>query len=152
MCQVMWHGTARTRVVYSYPLISGLAIVWQELTATRQLCYLAAVVADEKGWKAAKAYVSMIKVQAPRTALKILDEAIQVHGAHGLSQDSKLTDEYIHVRHVRFADGPDAVHLREIYKMEMARRPSELAKEISGTNLNIEKYGMFKHAQLHAKL
>jgi len=73
-----------------------------ELTMTRQLCYLAAVVADEKGFKAARAYIGMIKVAAPRTALKILDEAIQIHGAHGLSQDSKLSDEYIHVRHVRY--------------------------------------------------
>jgi len=119
-----------------------------ELTATRQLCYLAAVVADEKGWKAAKAHVSMVKVMAPRVALKILDEAIQVHGAHGLSQDCKLTDEYIHVRHVRFADGPDAVHLREVYKMEMKREPSALAIEISGTNHNIQKYGMFNQAKL----
>jgi len=37
-------------------------------------------VADDEGWKAAKVYVSMIKVMAPRIALKILDEAIQVHG------------------------------------------------------------------------
>ena len=114
-----------------------------ELTMTRQLCYLAAVVADEKGFKAARAYIGMIKVAAPRTALKIIDEAIQIHGAHGLSQDSKLSDEYIHVRHVRLADGPDAVHLRTIAKEELKRDVSEIAKQVSGVNKNIEKYGFF---------
>jgi len=115
-----------------------------ELTMCRQLCYLAATVADDKGFKAARAYISMIKVAAPRMALKVLDESIQMHGAHGLSQDSKLSDEFIHVRHVRLADGPDYVHLRTIAKAELQREPSARAKYISGTNKNIEKYGMFK--------
>ena len=48
------------------------------------------------------------------------------------------------VRHVRFADGPDAVHLREVAKVELQRQPSALAIRISGTNLNIAKYGKFK--------
>ena len=68
---------------------------------------------------------------------------MQVHGAHGLSQDCKLTDEYIDVRHVRFADGPDAVHLREVAKVELLRDPSALAVQISGSNANIAKYGKF---------
>ncbi len=122
-----------------------------ELTAARQLCYLAAAVADDKGWKYAKPYVAMIKVYAPRIALRVLDEAIQVHGAHGLSQDCKLTDEYIHVRHVRFADGPDAVHLREISRTEARRVPSALAVEISGVNENIERYGKFKQVRLEQR-
>lgn len=116
-----------------------------ELTQTRQLCFLAAVVADEKGFKAARAYISMIKVAAPRMALKIIDEAIQIHGAHGLSQDSKLGEEYMHVRHVRLADGPDIVHLRTIAKEELKKEPSVLAKTVSGTNTNIAKYGKFAH-------
>jgi len=114
-----------------------------ELTQTRQLCYLAAVVADEKGFKDARAYISMIKVAAPRMALKIIDEAMQIHGAHGISQDSRLSDEYMHVRHVRLADGPDIVHLRTIAKEELKKEPSELAKAVSGVNKNIAKYGKF---------
>jgi len=119
-----------------------------ELTAARALCFLAACVADDHGWKKAKSYVSMIKVMAPRVALKILDEAIQVHGAHGLGQDCKLTEEYIHVRHVRFADGPDAVHLQTVFREEMKRPPSVLAKEVSGENTNVAKYGMFSSSKL----
>ena len=90
----------------------------------------------------------LLQVQSPKVALKIIDEAIQVHGAHGLSQDCKLTDEYIHVRHVRFADGPDAVHLREVAKDEMKKEPSMLAVQISGVNPNIEKYGKFATSKL----
>lgn len=119
-----------------------------EITAARQLCYLAASVADDLGWKAARSYVSMIKVKAPRVALQVIDEAMQVHGAHGLSQDCKLTDEYMHVRHVRFADGPDAVHLQTVAKEEVKRKPSPMAIAISGTNPNIEKYGMFPSSKL----
>ena len=52
-----------------------------EITKCRQLCYLAAVIADERGFKAARKYIAMIKVAAPRMALKVVDEAIQVHGA-----------------------------------------------------------------------
>jgi acyl-CoA dehydrogenase len=139
----------RTRHAFGGPLASKAQIVERmaefrtELTAARQLCYLAAAVADEKGWKAAKVYVSMIKVAAPRVALKILDEAIQVHGAHGLSQDCGLADEYMDVRHVRFADGPDAVHLREVGKVELKRQPSALAVAVSGANPNVAKYGKF---------
>jgi acyl-CoA dehydrogenase len=61
-----------------------------EIAKCRQLCYLAACMADEKGFKAAKNYIAMIKVAAPQMALKVIDDAIQLHGAHGISQDSKL--------------------------------------------------------------
>jgi len=115
-----------------------------DLTQSRQLCYLAAVVADDKGFKAARKYISMIKVAAPRMALKILDEALQIHGAHGISQDSSITDEYVHVRHVRLADGPDIVHLRTIAREEISRKPSALGIKMSGENTNIKKYGMFE--------
>merc|ERR1719305_1072784 len=69
-----------------------------DITKSRLLNYLAAVQADDHGFKAAKAYIAMTKVDAPRMCLKVIDEAIQVHGAHGMSQDSKLTDLYQHVR------------------------------------------------------
>jgi acyl-CoA dehydrogenase len=63
-----------------------------EIAQVRQLCYLAACIADERGFKDARKYIAMIKVAAPKAALKIVDEAIQVHGAHGVSQDCKLPD------------------------------------------------------------
>merc|ERR1712022_23870 len=95
-----------------------------EITKCRQLCYLAACVADEKGFKAAKVHIAMIKVAAPRAALKIVDEAIQIHGAHGVSQDSQLAGMYTGLRTIRVADGPDIVHMNTIAKMELARPPT----------------------------
>lgn len=115
-----------------------------EITKSRLLCYLAAVQADEYGFKAAKAYIAMTKVDAPRMCLKIIDEAIQVHGAHGVSQDSKLTDLYTHVRHVRLADGPDIVHLNTIAKEELKKKTSVMGAMVSGTNHNIKKFGKFE--------
>merc|ERR1712066_416209 len=116
-----------------------------DITKSRLLCYLAAVMADDHGFKSAKAYIAMTKVDAPRMCLKIIDEAIQVHGAHGVSQDSKLSDMYHHVRHVRLGDGPDIVHLNTIAKEELKKKTSVLGATTSGTNKNIEKYRKFKH-------
>jgi acyl-CoA dehydrogenase len=120
-----------------------------EITKSRLLCYLAAVQADEYGFKAAKAYIAMTKVDAPRMCLKIIDEAIQVHGAHGVSQDSKLTDLYTGVRTVRLADGPDIVHLNTIAKEELKRKTSVMGAMVSGTNKNIEKYGKFRDVKVN---
>merc|ERR1712176_465983 len=116
-----------------------------EITKSRSLCYLAAVQADEYGFKSAKAYIAMTKVDAPRMCLKIIDEAIQIHGAHGVSQDSKLSDLYTGIRTLRVADGPDIVHLNTIAKEELKKKSSVMGAMVSGTNKNIEKYGKFKH-------
>lgn len=116
-----------------------------EITKSRLLCYLAAIQADDKGFKDAKAYVAMTKVDAPRMCLKIIDEAIQMHGAHGVSQDSKLSDMYTNLRTLRLADGPDIVHLNTIAKEELKKKTSVMGAMVSGTNKNIEKYGKFAH-------
>jgi len=116
-----------------------------EITKSRLLCYLAAVQADDHGFKDAKAYIAMTKVDAPRMCLKIIDEAIQVHGAHGVSQDSALSDMYANIRTLRLADGPDIVHLNTIAKEELKKKTSVMGAMVSGTNKNIEKYGKFNH-------
>ena len=131
-----------------------------EIAKCRQLCYLAAVMADEKGFKAARKYISMIKVAAPRMALKIVDEAIQVHGAHGVSQYCKLPALWRGLRTIRLADGPDIVHLNTVAKVELAEHAAggagaALGAAVSGRNPNIEKYGKFAHvaaAQSRSKL
>merc|ERR1712022_25961 len=120
-----------------------------EITKSRLLCYLAAVQADEYGCKAAKAYIAMTKVDAPRTCLKIIDEAIQVHGAHGVSQDSRLSDIYTGIRTIRLADGPDIVHPNTIAKEELKRKTSVMGSMVSGTNKNIEKYGKFTDVKVN---
>merc|ERR1712039_924447 len=137
---------AQQRVAFGGKLIEKdtimqtLAEAKLDLTRSRMLCYLAAVVADEKGFKEAKQYIAMIKVDAPRMALKIVDDAIQVHGAHGVSQDSKLANMYTHLRTLRVADGPDIVHMKTIAK-EVLRKPvGDAAIALSGINPNIEVF------------
>merc|ERR1719326_2424398 len=118
-----------------------------DIEMTRQLCYLAAVMADERGFKEARKYIAMIKVAAPRAALKIVDEAIQIHGAHGVSQDSNLSGMWTGLRTIRVADGPDIVHMNTIAKMELAKPPTVMGEKTSGINQNIAKYGKFAHVQ-----
>jgi len=137
---------ARSRTAFGSTLINKDTIVQTiaeaklDLTRSRMLCYLAAVVADEKGFKAAKQYIAMIKVDAPRMALKIVDDAMQVHGAHGVSQDSKLSSAYSHLRTMRVADGPDIVHMNTIAKEVLAKEPGRAGIRLSGTNKNIDLY------------
>eukprot|EP00750_Incisomonas_marina_P015932 INCI18801.1.p1 GENE.INCI18801.1~~INCI18801.1.p1 ORF type:complete len:452 (-),score=66.68 INCI18801.1:885-2240(-) len=123
-----------------------------EITKCRSLCYLAAFMADTVGFKAARKYISMIKIEAPRMALKVVDEAIQMHGAHGVSQDSRLGAMYTGLRTLRVADGPDVVHLNTVAKVEMNRPPSILGQAVSGTNKNIAKYGKFEHLEERARM
>jgi acyl-CoA dehydrogenase len=63
----------------------------------------------------------MIKVAAPNMACQVIDWAIQVHGAGGVSDDFPLAAAYAGARTLRFADGPDEVHREQIGKLELAR-------------------------------
>jgi acyl-CoA dehydrogenase len=75
------------------------------------------------GNKVARLEIAMIKVAAPRMALRIIDEAIQAHGAAGVSTDFGLAAQYASMRTMRLADGPDEVHNRSIARMEYGRHP-----------------------------
>jgi acyl-CoA dehydrogenase len=67
--------------------------------------------------------VSQIKVAVPRTALDVIDMAIQLHGAAGLSEDFPLAAAYTGARSLRLADGPDEVHLNLVARYELAPYP-----------------------------
>jgi acyl-CoA dehydrogenase len=95
-----------------------------EIEQARVLTLHAAHMMDCVGNKAAKAEIAMIKVLAPTVALNVLDRAIQAHGAGGLSEDFGLADAFAFARTTRLADGPDAVHLAAIAKLELAK-PSQ---------------------------
>ncbi|HVT55385.1 MAG TPA: acyl-CoA dehydrogenase family protein [Xanthobacteraceae bacterium] len=92
-----------------------------DIEATRLLCLKAADMMDKAGNKAAKLEIAMIKVAAPRVALRIIDDAIQAHGAAGVTTDFGLAAAYAHIRTLRLADGPDEVHNRSIARMEFSR-------------------------------
>lgn len=87
----------------------------------RLLTLKAAWMMDTVGNKAAKAEIAMIKVAAPNMACRVIDWAIQAHGAAGLSDDFVLANYYAHARKLRFADGPDEVHRNQIGRLELAR-------------------------------
>ncbi len=87
----------------------------------RLLCLKAAWVMDTEGVRAAQPWISQIKVVAPEVALSICDDAIQLHGAMGISQDTELAAMWTHLRTMRLVDGPDEVHRRQIARAELKR-------------------------------
>jgi len=66
------------------------------------------------GNKAAKDLIAMIKITAPSMAYRVIDRAIQIHGALGLSQDTVLSEMFLYARSLRLADGPDEVHMMQL--------------------------------------
>jgi acyl-CoA dehydrogenase len=74
---------------------------------------------DVAGNKAARAEIAMIKVVAPNAALSVLDRAMQVFGGAGVCADFPLAQAWAAQRALRIADGPDAVHLDAIAKLEL---------------------------------
>jgi len=87
----------------------------------RLLTLKTAYMMDTVGNKGARGEIAMIKVVAPNIACQVIDWAMQVHGAAGLSEDFPLAYAYASARTLRFADGPDEVHRNAIAKLELAR-------------------------------
>jgi acyl-CoA dehydrogenase len=96
-----------------------------EIDMAREYVMKAAHLMDTVGNKAAATEIAGIKVAVPRMALQVIDRAIQVHGAAGVTQTTPLARMYAHMRTLRIADGPDEVH-----KMTVARR--EIRKHSPG--------------------
>ncbi|MFH1795228.1 MAG: acyl-CoA dehydrogenase family protein [Pseudomonadota bacterium] len=96
-----------------------------EIEMARLLCLKAAWMMDKGDPKAAAPWISQIKVVAPRVALKIADEAVQMHGAAGVSQDTPLARTWKNLRTLRIVDGPDAVHRRQIARQELKKYTQE---------------------------
>jgi acyl-CoA dehydrogenase len=96
-----------------------------EIEMARLLCLKAAWMMDQGDRKAAAPWISQIKVVAPRVALKIADEAVQMHGAAGVSQDTPLARTWKNLRTLRIVDGPDAVHRRQVARTELAKYTQE---------------------------
>ena len=89
-----------------------------EIDAMRLMVLKAAKAMDVLGNKEARIWVSKIKAMVPEKACKIIDDAMQVHGATGISQWSPLSSMYMKQRTLRFADGPDEVHHHVIARAE----------------------------------
>jgi acyl-CoA dehydrogenase len=118
---------ARQRVTFGKPIAEHgmirqmIAQSRIEIDQARLLTLHAARMMDKVGNKAARKEIAMIKVAAPNMVCRVLDRAIQIHGAGGVSQDFDLAAAYAHARTLRIVDGPDEVHIDAIAKMELGR-------------------------------
>lgn len=103
-----------------------------EIEQARLLVLKTAAMIDEVGARGARKEISMIKVIAPTLLATIADRAMQVFGAMGVTPDTPLADFYTGGRVLRFADGPDEVHLQTIARLEL--------KDSSGHRMDIASY------------
>ena len=111
--------------------------VWEQRVAEArtniEMCRLltlkAADMMDKVGNKVARTEIAMIKVAAPRMALKVIDDAIQAWGGAGVTTDSGLARLYAGQRTLRLADGPDEVHNRTIARLEFGKYSNQMRME-----------------------
>jgi acyl-CoA dehydrogenase len=118
---------AADRVAFGRPVaVHGQVMIWIAESRVRndqhrQLVLRAAWLIDRDGARGARTEISAIKIAAPRTVEWVVDKAIQVHGAGGLSQDYPLAGLWSAARGLRFADGPDEVHEMVLARREVRR-------------------------------
>jgi acyl-CoA dehydrogenase len=122
------------RVAFGKPLaelggnVDIIANARTGLEQARLLTMKAAWMLDEVGIKGARGEISQIKVAVPNIALEIIDQAIQMHGAAGVSDDVPLASLFSSIRTLRIADGPDEVHRALITKLELRKyQPKNVA-------------------------
>jgi acyl-CoA dehydrogenase len=117
----------KSRVAFGKPLAeqgtirADIAESRLEIDQARLLTLRAAWLMDTVGNKQAKSEIAQIKVVAPRMALRVIDRAIQAHGAAGVCNDFLLAKAWAHARTLRLADGPDEVHIEAIAKLELGK-------------------------------
>src|SRR3954453_15302871 len=117
-----------SRVAFGKPLArQGVIREWiaEARVAVEQLRLLVLKTAwlmDTVGNRGAHTEIQAIKIATPKVVQEIVDRAIQVHGAGGLSQDLPLASSYAAIRTLRFADGPDEVHKASLARAELARQ------------------------------
>ncbi len=118
---------AKSRVAFGKPVadqtvtLERIADARILIDQARFLTLHAAWKMDTVGNKAARKEIAMIKVAAPVMACQVIDWAMQVHGAAGVSEDFGLAAAYAQARTLRFADGPDEVHRNQIGRLELDR-------------------------------
>jgi acyl-CoA dehydrogenase len=116
-----------TRTAFGKPIIQlgkNLELVSRariEIEAMRLTVLKAAKAMDVLGNREARVWVSMVKAMVPEKVCTIIDQAIQIHGATGISQWSPLSEMYAQQRTLRFADGPDEVHHMVVGRAELSR-------------------------------
>lgn len=118
---------AGTRIAFGKPIaklgknVEVISRARIEITAMRLAVLQAAKAMDVLGNKEARVYVSAVKAMVPEKVCLIIDQAIQMHGATGISQWTPLAGMYTDMRHLRFADGPDEVHHMVVGRAELQK-------------------------------
>ena len=118
---------ASTRMAFKKPIVKlgkNLEVISRariEIDACRLMVLQAAKAMDVLGNKEARVYVSAVKAMVPVRVCKIIDDAIQMHGATGISEWTPLAKMYTSQRTLRFADGPDEVHHMVVGRNEVRR-------------------------------
>lgn len=119
---------AVSRTAFGRPLIDlggnreRIAEARIAIDQARLLTLYAAWKLDRVGARAAMTEISAIKVVAPNVLQRVVDDAIQMHGGAGLSNDTALAGFFAQARSLRLADGPDEVHKHVLARIELARR------------------------------
>ncbi|MET0189930.1 MAG: acyl-CoA dehydrogenase family protein [Pseudonocardia sediminis] len=118
---------AQERVAFGKPLAEQgvvrdqIALCRMEIEQARLLTLKTAWLIDNHGAKGAATEIAAIKVVVPRMACTVIDRAMQVHGGAAMSDDTPLAYFYAWARALRFADGPDEVHIRTVARQEFKR-------------------------------
>jgi acyl-CoA dehydrogenase len=118
---------ATSRVAFGRPLaklggnVDIIANARMDIEMARLLTLKTAWMMDNVDAKEARIWISMIKTAVPNVSIRIVDEAIQVFGATGVSQDTPLAHMYMSQRTLRLADGPDAVHRMVVGRQELRK-------------------------------
>ncbi|RUP47656.1 acyl-CoA dehydrogenase/oxidase [Jimgerdemannia flammicorona] len=110
-------------------VVADIAKSRMDIDQARFLVLNAAKRIDEVKAKGAMKEIGMAKAVVPTMLLTVLDRAMQAHGAGGVSQDFILARSYAQARTLRYADGPDEVHIAQIGKVEL-RRAAEVTKSL----------------------
>jgi acyl-CoA dehydrogenase len=122
-----------SRVAFGRPLAeqgtirADIAESRMEIEQARLLTMKAAAMMDTVGNKAARNELAMVKVVVPRMTLRVLDRAIQAHGAAGVCDDFPLAAMWAHTRTLRLADGPDEVHREAIARTELKKHSVQMS-------------------------
>jgi acyl-CoA dehydrogenase len=128
---------ATTRVAFGKPLarlggnIDIIANARMDIEQARLLTLKAAWMMDHADPREARVWISMIKTAVPNVSIRIVDEAIQMFGGLGVSQDTPLAGMYMAQRTLRLADGPDAVHRMVVGRDELKKYAGQ--REINAT-------------------
>ncbi len=118
---------ATTRIAFGKPLadnditLERIAQSRIDIDQSRLLVLHAAWLMDTVGNKAARQAIAQCKVAALNTTLRVIERAMQLHGGGGVSQEFPLAAMWAHSRSLRFADGPDEVHRRQIGRLELRK-------------------------------